>query len=114
MPYPEAASHADVFTALVWQVESLRSMLQASRDKNGIYIEPWRFDQMENTITSQGNQVSLPFLPTHPSSDMKPATQRKNFLGVVSATYSAAFSLVDSSVYICNTVATACTSTYQV
>lgn len=42
------------------QVESLRSMLQASRDKNGVYIEPWRFDQMENTIASQGNQVSLP------------------------------------------------------
>ncbi|CAM9901812.1 unnamed protein product [Scytosiphon promiscuus] len=39
------------------EVESLRSMLQASRDKNGVYIEPWRFDQMENTLASQGNQI---------------------------------------------------------
>lgn len=35
-------------------------MLQASRDKNGVYIEPWRFDQMENTLASQGNQVTTP------------------------------------------------------
>ncbi|CAM9924291.1 unnamed protein product, partial [Ectocarpus sp. 6 AP-2014] len=40
------------------EVESLRSMLQASRDKNGVYIEPWRFDQMENTLASQGNQIA--------------------------------------------------------
>eukprot|EP00903_Cladosiphon_okamuranus_P005834 g5775.t1 len=40
------------------EVESLRSMLQASRDKNGVYVEPWRFDQMENTIASQGNQIT--------------------------------------------------------
>lgn len=32
-------------------------MLQASRDKNGVYVEPWRFEQMENTMASQGNQV---------------------------------------------------------
>lgn len=37
-------------------------MLQASRDKNGVYVEPWRFEQMENTLASQSNQVcqSLP------------------------------------------------------
>lgn len=44
-------------------------MLQASRDKNGVYIEPWRFDQMENTLASQGNQVPPP-----------PRTDRHNYV----------------------------------
>lgn len=37
-------------------------MLQATRDKNGVYIEPWRFDQMESTLASQGNQASRTIL----------------------------------------------------
>ena len=34
-------------------------MLQPSREKNGIYVERLRFEQMENTIISQNNQASL-------------------------------------------------------
>ncbi|CAN0229208.1 unnamed protein product [Discosporangium mesarthrocarpum] len=39
------------------EVDNLRSMLQASRDKSGVYLEPWRYEQMENKLHSQANQV---------------------------------------------------------
>lgn len=56
-PFPFPAC-VRVVSCLLRQVESLRSMLQASREKNGVYMEPWRFDQMENTLAAQGNQVT--------------------------------------------------------
>jgi kinesin family protein 11 len=39
------------------EIETLRSMLQATREKNGIYLDPAKYDQMENTIASQANQI---------------------------------------------------------
>ena len=39
------------------EIESLRSQLQASREKNGVYLDPKDFYEMENKIASLGMQL---------------------------------------------------------
>ena len=39
------------------EIEQLRAMLQATRDKNGVYLDPAQFAQMEQKLESQENQI---------------------------------------------------------
>ncbi|CAM9258449.1 unnamed protein product, partial [Phaeothamnion confervicola] len=39
------------------EIDTLRSMLQASREKNGVYLEPWRYDQMQAAAAAQKAQI---------------------------------------------------------
>lgn len=40
------------------EIESLRNMLQITREKNGIYVDPATFENMESRLTSQELQIT--------------------------------------------------------
>jgi kinesin family protein 11 len=58
-PQVNARSHSKtMLKEYAGELESLRSMLQATREKNGIYLSPADYDQMQAKLSAQTDKIN--------------------------------------------------------